>query len=68
MVHPEVVETEAGKKRYTKGHIHKMAVQRTLTKFVEWLWREWWKLEKLAKDEPQGHPSTDSGHSKSEAA
>ena len=33
-------------KLYTDGHIHKMAIWRTLTKFVEWLHREWWKLEK----------------------
>ncbi len=32
-------------KRYTNGHIHKMALRRTATKFVEWLYREWTKLE-----------------------
>jgi len=42
--HPEVEEVN-GKKRYTDGHIHKMAIWRTLTKFVEWLWREWTRLE-----------------------
>lgn len=42
--HPEVVVVE-GKKRYTNIHIHKMAIWRTLTRFVEWLWREWTKLE-----------------------
>ncbi len=42
--HPEVVVV-AGKKRYTDGHIHKMALWRTRTKFVEWLWREWRDLE-----------------------
>lgn len=46
-VHPEVV-TVNGKKRYTDGHIHKMALWRTLTKFVEWLFREWWNLERGA--------------------
>ncbi|KKR48891.1 MAG: hypothetical protein UT86_C0002G0066 [Candidatus Magasanikbacteria bacterium GW2011_GWC2_40_17] len=35
-----------GKSRYSDGHIHRMATWRTLTKFVEWLWKEWWKLEK----------------------
>lgn len=42
--HPEAV-TEGGKKRYTPGHINKMATWRTITKFAEWLYREWWKLE-----------------------
>lgn len=32
-------------RRYTDGHIHKMASWRTVTKFVEWLWREWTRLE-----------------------
>lgn len=41
--HPE--ETVNGKKRYTKGHIHKMAIWRTLTKFTEWFYREWTRLE-----------------------
>jgi hypothetical protein len=31
---------------YSDGHIHKMAIWRTVTKFVEWLFREWWKLER----------------------
>lgn len=42
--HPEIVEN--GKKKYTNGHIHKMATWRTLTKFVEWLWKEWTRTEK----------------------
>ncbi len=42
--HPEVIIVD-GKKRYTNAHIHRMATWRTLTKFVEWLYREWWKLE-----------------------
>lgn len=42
--HPEAVEVE-GKKRYTDGHIHKMAMWRTATKFTQWLWREWTRLE-----------------------
>lgn len=50
--HPEpvTVKSENGEgkavKRYTDGHIHKMALWRTATKFVEWLHREWWSLEK----------------------
>ncbi|MBI1957317.1 MAG: transposase, partial [Candidatus Niyogibacteria bacterium] len=40
---PEVVD---GKKRYSDMHIQRMAIWRTVTKFAEWLWREWWKLEK----------------------
>ncbi|TSC83961.1 MAG: hypothetical protein G01um101413_764 [Parcubacteria group bacterium Gr01-1014_13] len=42
--HPEVVEVE-GKKRYTDGHIHKMALWRTATKFTQWLWKQWTRLE-----------------------
>jgi|SRR3989344_582317 len=44
-VHPEPIEVD-GKKRYTDGHIHKMAIWRTLTKFVEALFREWTRIEK----------------------
>lgn len=43
--HPVVEITEKGKKRYTDIHIHKMGVWRTLTRFTEWLWREWTRLE-----------------------
>jgi len=42
--HPEVVVVD-GKKRYTDGHIHKMAIWRTLTKFVERLWKDWTRVE-----------------------
>ena len=44
--HPVVETSEGGKKRYTDGHIHKTAIWRTLTRFAEFLHREWWKLEK----------------------
>jgi len=44
--HPEVVEN--GKKKYSNGHIHKMATWRTLTKFVEWLHKEWTRIEQVA--------------------
>ncbi len=47
-IHPEEVISEGGKKRYTKGHIQKMALWRTLTRFAGFLYREWWKLEKSA--------------------
>ncbi|PIR93794.1 hypothetical protein COT97_04525 [Candidatus Falkowbacteria bacterium CG10_big_fil_rev_8_21_14_0_10_39_11] len=30
---------------YSNGHIHRMASWKTVTKFVEWLWREWTRLE-----------------------
>lgn len=43
--HPEVVEVE-GKKRYTDGHIQKMALWRSATKFTEWLWKEWTRIER----------------------
>lgn len=59
--HPDVIEVEVkirkGKrtvtekrKRYTNGHIHKMAMWRTLTRFVEWLYREWMKIEKQQQE------------------
>jgi len=41
--HPEVVVVD-GKKRYTNAHIHKMALWRTVTKFVERLHRDWTRL------------------------
>ncbi len=42
--HPEEINPKTGKRRYTKAHIHRMATWRTLTKFTEWLWREWTAL------------------------
>ncbi len=39
-------QQKSHKRKYTDGHIHKMALWRTATKFVEWLFREWWKLER----------------------
>jgi len=44
-IHPEVVTNDKGKKLYTDGHIHKMATWRTLTRFVEHLYKVWWELE-----------------------
>lgn len=44
IAHPEIV-IEDGKKRYTDGHIHKMAIWKTLRQFVRWLWRAWTNLE-----------------------
>jgi hypothetical protein len=46
--HPEIVVKDNGKKAYTDGHIHKMAIWKTAGEFVEWLHTEWWKLEKTA--------------------
>ncbi len=47
--YPEPVETPGAGgrkvKKYTDGHIHKMATWRTITKFVEWLHHEWSRLE-----------------------
>jgi len=45
---PVVVTNAKGKeiKRFTDGHIHRMATWKTLSKFVEWLWTEWTALEK----------------------
>ena len=44
VIHPQVLEIE-GKKRYTDGHIHKMACWRTATQFVRKLANDWMKLE-----------------------
>ncbi len=44
--HPSVVVNEKGKKRYTNGHIHKMSIWRTLTRFVEHLFIQWTALER----------------------
>ena len=55
--HPEVVCKQCGvpwaecqtqsmhSRAYNDGHITRMAMWRTLTKFVEWLWKAWWELE-----------------------
>lgn len=40
------------KSRYSDGHIHKMALWRTATKFVEWLYGEWTALEKGEQKTP----------------
>jgi hypothetical protein len=45
ITHPEVVITEQGKKRYTDGHIQKLAVWKTIRQFVRWLHRAWTNLE-----------------------
>ncbi|KKW29562.1 MAG: hypothetical protein UY72_C0040G0004 [Candidatus Uhrbacteria bacterium GW2011_GWD2_52_7] len=41
----EVVENGKKRKKYTKGHIHRMAVWRTITEFAKWLFAEWYKLD-----------------------
>jgi hypothetical protein len=52
LAHPEVVLTEKNKKRYTDGHIHKMALWRTATKFAEYIYMAWWDLEReVAREE-----------------
>jgi len=48
--HPEVEIGENGKKRYTDAHIHKMGLWRTATRFVEWLYDEWMKIEVEAEE------------------
>lgn len=54
-VHPEVEmkKNRHGKmvKCYTDIHIHKMATWRTLTRFVEFLFREWTALDKKMREE-----------------
>lgn len=52
-IHPEV-DASSGKKRYTKGHIHKMATWRAVSRFVRTLHRDWTRLErKRAEAESQ---------------
>jgi hypothetical protein len=48
--HPVEEKTPEGKRRYTNGHIQKMALWRTLTRFTEYLHGELWKLEKSAAE------------------
>lgn len=33
------------KRIHSAGHLHKQAIWRTVTQFVEWLWEAWWQLE-----------------------
>jgi len=55
--HTEVVE-EGGKKRYTNGHIHKMAIWRTATKFCEFFFKKAWELERrTAKNSQPSAPA-----------
>lgn len=47
--YPEPIEVPASSgngtvKKYTKGHIHKMAMWKTLTKFSEWLYYQWQEI------------------------
>lgn len=50
IVHPRQIEVNK-KTKYSDGHIHKMAIWRTLTRFAEWLFKEWTRLEKEEKKE-----------------
>lgn len=43
--YPEEVLNELGKRRYTDGHIHKLATWKTIRQFVRWLHRAWTNLE-----------------------
>ena len=53
--HPIAVEIKnsSGKtvKIYTNGHIHKMAIWKTLNKFASWLYKEWFRYEAARKNE-----------------
>jgi len=46
--HPEVV-VSGKRKMYTKGHIHQMATARTMTRFAEYMYRQWSRLENEAQ-------------------
>lgn len=43
--HPKEVVGPNGKRRYTDGHIHKMAIWYVLSKFTIWLYYEWKRLD-----------------------
>lgn len=53
------------KRAYNDGHIHKMALWRTATKFLEWVYKEWKRLENdqltapLPKDRRQTERATE---------
>ncbi len=54
--HPEV-EIYTGtdgkpKKRYTDGHIHKMAIWRTATQVARWIYNQWTALERQGDGDP----------------
>jgi len=49
--HPEPEVTPDGKKRWTPAHIHRTALWRTATRFVERLYSEWYRLEVEARAE-----------------
>lgn len=38
------------KRIYSDSHIHKMATWRTLTRFIEWLYMKWTRIEKSAQE------------------
>lgn len=61
--HPDEVpvQNSEGKmvKRYTKGHIHKMASWRTVSEFAEWLWWRWRTLEGFPAKKPEVIPPED---------
>jgi hypothetical protein len=58
---PMEVENGSGKKvkKYTDGHISKMALWKTLGEFVEWLFEEWWNLERKHALQASSPSSTD---------
>lgn len=45
--HPEQIK-DGKRTLYTDGHIHRMAIWRTVTRFAESLYREWRRIEGLA--------------------
>lgn len=51
-IHPEPVKVEVGERtvlRHTDGHVHKSSIWRCASKFVDWLYDEWMKLEESHK-------------------
>lgn len=49
----------SGKQDYTKAHIHKMAVWRTVSEFAEWLYWKWRGMEGYSARTPKVFPPED---------
>jgi hypothetical protein len=49
----------SGKQKYFNGHLHKMAIWRTLGQFAEWLYWKWRTLEGYPARLPKVYPPED---------
>jgi len=60
--------TVSGRQKYFNGHLHKMAIWRTLGEFAEWLYWKWRTLEGYPARLPRVYPPEDEAEIKQEAA